>query len=111
MLFLFLVNFTKNWLYDQILVKITNIMNNFLGVNKTKNWTKFEINFNCYHDQMLVILAKIGHATNFNCHRNQNLVIFTKNWSCNQFKVSSQPKFGVFLPKICHVTNLNCHQD
>ena len=54
--------------------------------------------------------AKIGHVTNSNCHRDQILVIFIRNWSRDQFQLSSRPIFRNFLPKIGHATNFNCHQ-
>ena len=45
-------------------------------------------------------LPKFGHATNSNCYRNQILVILTKNWSRDQFKLSSQPNFGNFYQNL-----------
>ena len=117
-LVLFLVNFTKNWSYDQILVIFT------------KNWSRnqFQLslwqNFSNFYQKLVMqpipivittkfwsFLPKIFHVTNSKCHCDQILLIFNKNWSCDKSQLSSWPNFGHFFQKLVlrHGLNLDDH--
>ena len=93
--FLFLVNFTKNWSCDQILVIFT------------KNWScdQFQLslwpNFGNFYQTLITLpisiviatkfgqfLPKIGHVTNFICHHDQGPIFLVDQ------KLGLDPIFG-----------------
>ena len=55
------------------------------------------VNFNCHHDQILVIITKNWSHNQFQLSSRPNISnFFFKNWSYNQFQLSSQPDLVIF---------------